>query len=144
MASDIMKDHTVFHHRKESIQAVMFSPNDEFLAVGSNDNFVDIYAVQNNFKLIGVCRGASSFITHLDWNSDSSILQLNSGARERLFFSVSVTKIERIVPKTADIQDILWHTCNTLLGEEVSGIWQKYQVSMVISKLMDFKLFIFV
>ena len=105
LSEDISDEKFRVHHRKECIQTIKFSPNDVFLAVGSNDNFIDIYAVQNEFAIIGTCKGASSFITHLDWNSDSSILQTNSGA----------------IPKSAEINDILWFSCNTLLGEEVSG-----------------------
>ena len=129
LSEDISDEKFRVHHRKECIQTIKFSPNDVFLAVGSNDNFIDIYAVQNEFAIIGTCKGASSFITHLDWNSDSSILQTNSGARERLFYEVTSESVQRIVPKSAEINDILWFSCNTLLGEEVSGIWQKYQVS---------------
>ena len=65
-----------------------FSPDGNFLAVGSNDNFVDIYAVSQQFKKVGQCSGNSSFVTHLDWSEDSKYLQTNSGAAERLFFKM--------------------------------------------------------
>lgn len=85
-------DLKLIHHtkkRKEVLHEIKFSPNGHFLAVGSNDNFVDIYQVKGSeFKPVAVCAGSSSFITHLDWSVDSKYLQTNSGASERLFYQI--------------------------------------------------------
>ncbi|PRD20562.1 UNVERIFIED_CONTAM: Eml2 [Trichonephila clavipes] len=44
-----------------------------FLAVGSHDNYIYVYQVDDEYKKynrIGRCMGHSSFITHLDWSED--------------------------------------------------------------------------
>lgn len=77
--------------RKEVIHELKFSPDGSFLAVGSNDGFVDIYAVAQRYKKVGECSRSASFITHLDWSVDSRFLQTNDGAGERLFYRMPGT-----------------------------------------------------
>jgi WD40 repeat protein len=62
--------------RKEVRHDMRYSPDGHHLAVASNDNFVDVYEVKNNYAHVGTCSGSSSFVTHLDWSSDSKYLQV--------------------------------------------------------------------
>lgn len=73
------------------IHELKFSPDGSFLAVGSNDGLVDIYAVAQRYKKVGECSRSASFITHLDWSVDSRFLQTNDGAGERLFYRMPGT-----------------------------------------------------
>ncbi len=77
--------------RKEAIHELKYSPDGAHLAVGSNDNSVDIYGVVQRYKKVGECVGSSSFITHMDWSTDSKYLQTNDGNGRRLFYRMPST-----------------------------------------------------
>ncbi|XP_072031189.1 echinoderm microtubule-associated protein-like 6 isoform X3 [Amphiura filiformis] len=109
--------------RKEVLHEMKYSPDGAYLAVGSNDNYVDIYAAAQRYKKVGQCSGSSSFITHLDWSEDSKYLHTNSGAAERLFYKMPNGKR---VTASEEIKQIRWSTWTGVLGSEANGIWPKY------------------
>jgi WD40 repeat protein len=53
------------------ISDVKFSPDGATLAVGSHDNMIYLYDVQKGFKLRKKLKAHSSYITHMDFSSDS-------------------------------------------------------------------------
>ncbi|XP_066266402.1 echinoderm microtubule-associated protein-like 6 [Branchiostoma lanceolatum] len=110
---------TKFHHRKEKISDIRFSPDGKYLAVASHENHVDVYNMEKG-KRVGICKGASSYITHIDWEGTGRVLQVNSGARERLFFEVPRCKH---LPMREPDKTLQWYTWTGVLGPLSSGVW---------------------
>uniref|UniRef100_A0A670ZB31 EMAP like 2 n=1 Tax=Pseudonaja textilis TaxID=8673 RepID=A0A670ZB31_PSETE len=107
----------------EPISVVSFSPDGKYLALGSHDNFVYIYLVSEGgrkYGRVGRCSGHSSFITHLDWASDSSCLVTNSGDYEILYWDPSTC---RQITSAEAVRNQEWATATCVLGFGVFGIW---------------------
>ena len=122
------KDLTIMseiHHkpRKETIHELKYSPNNKYLAVGSNDGFVDIYDANDSYRRIGECKGATSHVTHIDFDESSKYIQVNTGARERFIFEVPSGVL---VTDEETSARIVWVSWTSVLGPEVDGIWGKY------------------
>ncbi|XP_034153197.1 echinoderm microtubule-associated protein-like 1 isoform X6 [Esox lucius] len=114
---------TVHTDGNEQLSVMRFSPDGNFLAIGSHDNYIYIYAVVESgrkYSRVGKCSGHSSFITHLDWSVDSQYLVSNSGDYEILYWIPSVCKQVVSVETT---RDILWATSTCTLGFQVFGLW---------------------
>ncbi|TRY59685.1 hypothetical protein DNTS_027417 [Danionella cerebrum] len=114
---------TVHTDGNEQLSVMRFSPDGNFLAIGSHDNYIYIYAVADHgkkYSRVGKCTGHSSFITHLDWSVDSQYLVSNSGDYEILYWIPSVCKQVVSVETTRDIE---WATFTCTLGFHVFGLW---------------------
>lgn len=101
--------------RKEAIHELKYSPDGSHLAVGSNDNSVDIYGVVQRYKKVGECVGSTSFITHMDWSTDSKYLQTNDGSGRRLFYRMP-SKIIFFSQYTTQMIYYSFSHCYVLLG----------------------------
>ncbi|CAB1335195.1 unnamed protein product, partial [Coregonus sp. 'balchen'] len=119
--ADTLEDLVSFHHRKDIISDIRFSPGaGKYLAVASGDSFVDIYNVMSS-KRVGVCKGSQIYITHLDWDKRGKLLQVNTGAKEQLFFEAPRGK-KQTIPAT-EVEKIDWSTWTCVLGTSCEGIW---------------------
>lgn len=56
-----------FKHSNHPISAVKYSPSQHLLAVGSLDTNIYLYAADKSYSRLGVCRGHTAAITHLDF-----------------------------------------------------------------------------
>ncbi|NWQ79104.1 EMAL1 protein, partial [Columbina picui] len=114
---------TVHTDGNEQLSVMRYSPDGNFLAIGSHDNCIYIYGVSENgrkYTRIGKCSGHSSFITHLDWSVNSQYLVSNSGDYEILYWIPSACKQVVSVETTRDIE---WDTYTCTLGFHVFGVW---------------------
>ncbi|KAK3235754.1 hypothetical protein CYMTET_54067 [Cymbomonas tetramitiformis] len=114
-----MKPVTEIVMRKEAISVVKFSPDGKFLAVGSHENVVDIYEAERSYKRCGICKGHSSYITFLDWSSDSKWVVSSSADYEILHWLADSSR----ATSRAAVKDLDWASHTSVLGWPVLGIF---------------------
>lgn len=107
----------------EQISCISYSPDGQYLAVGSHDNFTYLYEVAEEgreYRRVGKCMGHSSYITHLDWASDSSSFMTNSGDYEVLYWDPDSAK--QIV-SAESVRNAEWENASCTLSFHVLGVW---------------------
>ncbi|KAM4730013.1 echinoderm microtubule-associated protein-like 6 isoform 3-T3 [Anableps anableps] len=119
--ADTLEDLLSFHHRRDAISDIRFSPDPgKYLAVASHDSFVDIYHVLST-KRVGICKGASGYITHVDWDARGKLLQVNTGAKEQLFFEAPRGRRQTV--QNSELERVEWSSWTCVLGSSCEGIW---------------------
>ncbi|XP_059062847.1 echinoderm microtubule-associated protein-like 2 isoform X2 [Achroia grisella] len=107
----------------EPIQTIQYSPDDSMVALGSRDNFIYVYRVEDEgarYTRIGKCLGHSSYITHLDWSEDSQYIRSNSGDYELLFWNATTC---RQVTSASSLRDVSWFTNYCPITFTTIGVW---------------------
>ncbi|XP_074434711.1 echinoderm microtubule-associated protein-like 6 isoform X3 [Larus michahellis] len=110
--------------RKSAIQDIRISPDNRFLAVGSQEHTVDFYDLTQGTTLnrIGYCKDIASFVIQMDFSADSRYIQVSTGAYKRQVHEVPLGKQ---ITDPALIEKITWATWTSILGDEVIGIWPR-------------------
>jgi WD40 repeat protein len=67
-----------------------------------------------------VCSGHSSYVTHVDFSRDSTLMRSSDGANEVLFWSVPDCSQN---PRTMSLKDIKWATSTVVYGWDLRSIW---------------------
>ncbi|XP_067121912.1 echinoderm microtubule-associated protein-like 2 isoform X1 [Centruroides vittatus] len=107
----------------EPVTCVKFSPDGNFLAIGSHDKYIYVYNVSDDYKKysrIGRCAGHSNPVLNIDWSEDSTNLQSCSSDHELLYWNATVC---RQLTSPAAIKDVTWSSQSCTVGFNVLGIW---------------------
>ncbi|XP_068612113.1 echinoderm microtubule-associated protein-like 3 [Brachionichthys hirsutus] len=123
MTRDVVSEST---DGNEQLSVMRYSPDGSFLAVGSHDNFIYIYAVTEGgrrYSRFGKCNGHSSFITHLDWSKDGKYIMSNSGDYEILYWDVASGC--KLLRNRFESRDREWASYTCVLGFHVIGVWSE-------------------
>ena len=65
-----------------------FSPDGRYLAVGSHDKKVYVFAFPTMERHCSLTT-STDFVSHLDWSADSRYLRTNDGSYELLYYDVA-------------------------------------------------------
>ena len=130
-------------NRTEAVRDLKFSPDGCVLAVtgvshsgGAKGQYmIDLYDVGQDCKRVGVCKGHSSAVEHLDWSADSTMLRSTSRGGELLFHEARGGCKQ--VPRAATLRDMEWATCTCKLGWEVQGVFPKSAVELTYINSVD-------
>lgn len=100
-------------------EVIKYSPCGKYLAVGSHDNHVYFYDVQNNYALYADFNKHNSFITAIDWTADSSYIRSICGAYEKLYFNLETKSFDSDgMNKTKEKE---WASISIKKGWDVEG-----------------------
>jgi len=101
------------------IEAMGYSPNGEYLAVGTHDSTIVLYTT-DTYEKKGVLKGNSAAILSLDWSMDSKYIRTVSLSYEYLFYTVDDMKQD--TNGATNTKGLDWATQNCKIGWSVQGI----------------------
>jgi len=104
------------------IQSIEYSPDGRLLAVGTHGSVIVIMDVAANYQVQSVLTTHHSFITHMDWSTDGTLLRSNDGAYELLFHDLSDPKSPAHVSSASSVKDTDWATSHCILSWECVGV----------------------
>ncbi len=127
------EDLSVVHEAKDSntqIVMIAYSPEGETLAVAAEDGPIYLYAVNDEYELIGRCIRHSTPVCHIDFSVDGEWLRTNGLNGELLFFNADDASVQTNASTMRDMKWVSstciysWHNKsihdNNLAGEIVT------------------------
>jgi microtubule-associated protein-like 6 len=116
-------DYVITHEARDSLKwltEMKFSPNGEILAIGSFDNKIYIYGVNDGYNLLATVSKHQNFIRALDFSKESDWLMSNCAGMELMFFEADSGIF---IPAASRLRDVQWETQNCAMAWAVQGIW---------------------
>lgn len=121
------EDFQIVHEARDStkwLTECKFSPNGEFLAIGSYDFKIYVYNVFSGYALNATISQHQAFITNFDFSDDSAWLQSNCAGFELNFFEVDTGMF---IPAPSRLRDTVWQSQNCTMAWSVQGIWPAHK-----------------
>lgn len=109
----------IIKFRERKVTHIRFSPCGEFLAISTEDGFLDVYNASSYVKKYSL-RGNGNSINSFDWSDDSSFIAANTEDRDIIYFNLEnglkVSNLEMI-------KNINWSTHSRIYSWETQGIF---------------------
>mmetsp|Transcript_11841 Transcript_11841/g.21676 ORF Transcript_11841/g.21676 Transcript_11841/m.21676 type:complete len:2327 (-) Transcript_11841:669-7649(-) len=125
-------DLCIIHEARDSkkwIADLKFSPDGATMAIGSTDNAIYLYNVED-FASKGKCKGHHGSVQNLDFSEDNQCIQSNCTANELLFWNANTGEQWR---KPSTMRDVEWAAQQVPVGYSVQGMWTAPGVVDVVS-----------
>ncbi|XP_052268743.1 echinoderm microtubule-associated protein-like CG42247 [Dreissena polymorpha] len=112
----------------EPVGCLAFSPDGSYLAMGTNDGIISIFAIhdrgQTYRKFNMALRGHNTGVAHLDWSSDGRCIQSVAFDNELIFWDID--SIQRIqTPRV--MRDVDWFTNTCHVSYSLIGPWSNLE-----------------
>lgn len=120
--NDFDKKLTTLKDAQEWCEVARYSPCEGYLAVGSHDNNLYVYKVEDDgsYSLYKSFAKHNSFITGFDWSADSTYIRTQCGAYEKLYFNIPDKSHDSA--GLSNTKDMQWATHTVKLGWDVQGV----------------------
>jgi len=115
---------------KGGIDELRFSPDGQYLASGAHSEGkggrggpIDVYTCATWKPKCEMVKH-TSFVTHIDWSDDGSMMKSTDGNPELLYWN---TQNGSQITSAAQMKDVDWATYSTIVGWPVQGIFRKLE-----------------
>lgn len=116
------EDLSVIHEAKDSntpISCCLYSPEGETLAVAAEDGAIFLYAVHDDYELVGRCIRHTSPVMQMDFSLDGEWLRSNGSNGDLLYFNSDDASLQS---NAAAMRDVKWSQCTSLFSWHVKGV----------------------